>query len=144
DHYVVEQDLDLAAWDDYVGQGHLDAVKNGFAHDLTRGFKQRNFWVMETQPGSVNWAEINNALDKGEVRAMAWHDVGHGADTVSYWQWRSAVNGQEQYHGVIVGPDGTPVPLYDEIAQIGRGVAKAGPVLAGASGDSARARVASC
>ena len=56
DHYVVEKDLDLASWDDYVGQGHLDPAKNGFAHDLTRGFKGKNFWVMETQPGSVNWA----------------------------------------------------------------------------------------
>jgi beta-galactosidase len=64
DHYVVEKDLDLAAWDDYVGQGHLDPAKNGFAHDLTRGFKGKNFWVMETQPGSVNWAPINNSLDK--------------------------------------------------------------------------------
>jgi beta-galactosidase len=133
DHYTVEQDLDLAAWDDYVGQGHLDAVKNGFAHDLTRGFKQKNFWVMETQPGSVNWAEINNALDKGEVRAMAWHDVGHGADTVSYWQWRSALNGQEEYHGTLVGADGTPVPLYAEVAQVGKEFEKAGPVLAGTS-----------
>ena len=25
DHYTVEQDLDLAAWDDYVGQGHLES-----------------------------------------------------------------------------------------------------------------------
>ena len=66
---------------------------------------------METQPGGVNWASINNWLDKGEVRAMAWHDIGHGADTVSYWQWRSALNGQEQYHGTLVGPDGTPDPL---------------------------------
>ena len=56
DHYIVEKDLDLAAWDDYVGQGHLNPAKNGFAHDLTRGFKGKNFWVMETQPGSVNWA----------------------------------------------------------------------------------------
>ena len=71
DHYVVEQDLDLAAWDDYVGQGHLDAAKNGAAHDLTRGFKRKNFWVMETQPGWVNWAPINNSLEKGEMRAMA-------------------------------------------------------------------------
>lgn len=133
DHYTVEQDLDLAAWDDYVGQGHLDPAKNGAAHDLTRGFKRKNFWVMETQPGSVNWAAINNSLDKGEVRAMAWHDVGHGADTVSYWQWRSALNGQEQYHGTIVGPDGAPVPLYDEVAQIGREFAKASPALAGTS-----------
>ncbi len=131
DHYVVEQDLDLASWDDYVGEGHLNAVKNGFPHDLTRGFKQKNFWVMETQPGSVNWADINNSLDKGEVRAMAWHDVGHGADAVSYWQWRSALNGQEQYHGTLLGTDGTPVPLYPEVAQVGKEFQKAGPVLAG-------------
>jgi beta-galactosidase len=133
DHYTVEQDLDLAAWDDYVGEGHLDPVKNGFAHDLTRGFKQKNFWVMETQPGSVNWAGVNNALDKGEVRAMAWHAVGHGADAVSYWQWRSALNGQEEYHGTLVGADGTPVPLYAEVAQLGNDFEKAAPVLAGTS-----------
>jgi beta-galactosidase len=133
DHYTVEQDLDLAAWDDYVGEGQLDVAKNGFAHDLTRGFKQKNFWVMETQPGSVNWAPVNNALDKGEVRAMAWHDVGHGADAVSYWQWRSALNGQEEYHGTMVGSDGPPVPLYAEIAQVGKEFEKAGAALAGTS-----------
>jgi len=133
DHYVVEEDLDLAAWDDYVGQGHLDPAKNGFAHDLTRGFKNKNFWVMETQPGSVNWAPVSNFLDQGEVRAMTWHAIGHGADVVSYWQWRSALNGQEQYHGTLLGADGTPVPLYREVQQIGREFAKAGPALAGTS-----------
>ncbi|HET7749902.1 MAG TPA: beta-galactosidase trimerization domain-containing protein, partial [Terriglobales bacterium] len=71
------------------------------------------------------------SLDKGEVRAMAWHDIGHGADTVSYWQWRSALNGQEEYHGTLVGPDGAPVPLYSEVEQIGREFAQAAPVLAG-------------
>src|SRR6266568_4143884 len=133
DHYTVEQDLDLAAWDDYVGQGHLDPAGNGAAHDLTRGFKGKNFWVMETQPGFVNWAGVNNSLDKGEVRAMAWHAIGHGADTVSYLQWRSALNGQEEYHGTLVGADGTPVPLYAEIQQIGKEFQKAGPYLAGTS-----------
>ena len=131
DHYVVAQDLDLASWDDYVGTGQLDPVRNGAAHDLTRGFLRKNFWVMETQPGFVNWSADNNALNKGEVRAMAWHDVGHGADAVSYWQWRSALNGQEEYHGTLVGADGTPVPLYDEVAQLGAEFAKAGPALAG-------------
>jgi beta-galactosidase len=131
DHYTVEQDLDMAAWDDYVGEGHLDPVRNGATHDLTRGFKQKNFWVIETQPGFVNWADINNSLDKGEVRAMAWHDVAHGADAVSYWQWRGALNGQEEYHGTLVGSDGSPVPLYAEVAQIGKEFAKAGPALAG-------------
>jgi beta-galactosidase len=133
DHYTVSQDLDLASWDDYVGRGHLDPYRNGAAHDLTRGFLRKNFWVMETQPGFVNWNAVNTALDKGEVRAMAWHDIGHGADAVSYWQWRSALNGQEELHGTLLGPDGTPVPLYSEVAQLGREFAKAGAALAGTS-----------
>ncbi len=136
DHYKVAQDLDFASWDDYVGTGHLDPIRNGMAHDLTRGFLRKNFWVMETQPGFVNWSADNNALDKGEVRAMAWHDVGHGAEAVSYWQWRSALNGQEQYHGVLVGADGTPVPLYPEVAELGAEFAKVGPVLAGTTVES--------
>ena len=133
DHYTVAQDLDLASWDDYVGEGHLNPVYNGATHDLMRGLLRKNFWVMETQPGFVNWAKDNNSLDKGEVRAMAWHDIGHGADAVSYWQWRSDLNGQEEYHGTLLGADGTPVPLYAEVAQLGAEFAKAGPALAGTS-----------
>lgn len=133
DHYTVSQDLDLASWDDYVGNGHLDPIKNGSTHDLTRGFLRKNFWVMETQPGFVNWHAVNNALDKGEVRAMAWHAIGHGSDAVSYWQWRSALNGQEEYHGTLIGADGTPVPLYAEVAQIGKEFALAAPALEGTS-----------
>ncbi len=136
DHYTVSQDLDFASWDDYVGTGQLDLVKNGAAHDLTRGFLNKNFWVMETQPGFVNWQKNNNILDKGEVRAMAWHDVGHGAEAVEYWQWRSALNGQEQMHGTLVGADGTPVPLYAEVQQIGAEFAKAAPLMAGTTVES--------
>ncbi len=136
DHYQLSQELDLASWDNYIGRGHLDPLRNGIVHDLTRGFKRKNFWVMETQPGFVNWSPVNNALDRGEVRQMAWHAVGHGADTVSYWQWRSALSGQEQYHGTLVGADGTPVPLYDEVAQLGKEFEKAGDALAGTSPQS--------
>jgi beta-galactosidase len=131
DHYRVTEDLSLASWDPYVGEGHLDVARNGFMNDFIRGLKRQDFWVMETQPGYVNWAPVNTSLDKGEVRAMAWQDVGHGADAVLYWQWRSALNGQEQYHGALVGPDGEPLPLYAEAAQLGREFAKASPALAG-------------
>ena len=124
DHYVITEPLTFASWDDYVGSGHLDADFNGLSHDLTRGFKRENFWVMETQPGAVNWAGVNNFLNRGEVRAMAWQAVAHGADEVGYWQWRSALNGQEQYHGTLVGADGTPVPVYKEVSQLGREFSK--------------------
>jgi beta-galactosidase len=88
---------------------------------------------MEMQPGSVNWAPVSNILDRGETRRMAWQAIGHGADCVAYWQWRSALGGQEQYHGTIVGPDGEPVPLYEEIRQVGREFARASEALEGTS-----------
>jgi beta-galactosidase len=131
DHYTVAQDLDFTSWDDYVGSGHLNPVYNGATHDLTRGFLRKNFWVMETQPGMVNWSDDNTMLNKGEVRAMAWNAIGHGSEAVEYWQWRSDLNGQEQYHGTLIGADGTPVPLYTEVQQIGADFDKAGPALAG-------------
>ena len=117
DHFTVAHALTFASWDDYVGTGHLDPDINGMSHDAMRGLKRENFWVIETQPGFVNWTGLNNSLNKGEVRAMAWHDIGHGADEVSYWQWRSALNGQEEMHGTLVGPDGQPEPVLSEVTQ---------------------------
>ncbi|WP_240499982.1 beta-galactosidase [Sphingomonas montana] len=131
DRYAINRDLDLASWDNYVGTGHLEPYRNGATHDLARGWKRRNFWVMEAQPGFVNWAGVSNMLDRGESRAMAWHMVGHGADALLYWQWRSAPNGQEQYHGALVGADGEPIPFYTEAQEIGRDFAKASAALAG-------------
>jgi beta-galactosidase len=94
-------------------------MRNAFLNDFVRGWKRENFWVMETQPGFVNWAPVNTTLDRGETSALAWQAVGHGADAVLFWQWRSALNGQEQYHGAVVGPDGTPLPLYVEVKKLG-------------------------
>jgi len=130
DHYAINEDLDLASWDDYVGQGHLNVTRNAFMNDFVRGWKRKNFWVMETQPGTVNWAPVNNSLDPGETRAMAWQAIGHGADAILYWQWRDALNGQEQYHGAIVGPDGEPNPIYPEIKQLGEDLQKTSAALA--------------
>ncbi|HVI98388.1 MAG TPA: beta-galactosidase [Sphingomonas sp.] len=131
DRYAINRDLDFASWDDYVGMGHLEPYRNGATHDLVRGWKRKNFWVMETQPGFVNWAPVSNILYPGETRAMAWQAVGHGADAILYWQWRNALNGQETMHGSILGPDGKPLPIYSEVTEIGRDFAKASPALVG-------------
>ena len=143
DEYVVHSVLDIAAWDDYISTDHYDAADNGARHDLTRGFKQKNFWVMETEPAFVNWRPTNTPLEKGQVRDMAWQAIGHGSDAVEYWQWRSAPNGQEEYHGVLLGIDGKPVPVYDEVKQVGAEFEKAGPALAGTSPHSSVAIIQS-
>jgi Beta-galactosidase len=133
DHYILHHNLDIAAWDDYFPSGQLDPVLNAAEQDLVRGYKQRNFWLMETQPAFVNWGPINAPLAPGVVREMAWQAVGHGADAVLYWQWRSALNGQEQYHGTLLGADGLPVPVYREVQKIGSEFALASNALAGTS-----------
>jgi beta-galactosidase len=114
DHYELAEPLDMVSWDWYVGTGHHDYLRTGAIHDLTRGFKRQNFWLIETQPGNVNWSGINNSLNQGEARAMAWHAVAHGADAILYWQWRSALGGQEQYHGTLVDQSGQPRPFYEK------------------------------
>ncbi|MDT8305682.1 MAG: beta-galactosidase, partial [Anaerolineae bacterium] len=133
DHYQLAEPLDLVSWDWYIGTGHHDYLRTGAIHDLTRGFKRQNFWLIETQPGNVNWSGINNSLNKGEARAMAWHAIAHGADAILYWQWRSALGGQEQYHGTLVDQSGQPRPFYDEARQIGADLAAVGELLAGSS-----------
>lgn len=131
DYYALSENLDLASWDWYVGTGHHDYLDSGAGHALARGFKRQNFWVMETQPGSVNWSAVNNALNKGEARTMAWHAVAHGADGLLYWQWRSALGGQEQYHGTLIDQTGMPRPFYEEIRQLGSEIKRVSKLIAG-------------
>jgi beta-galactosidase len=133
DHYKLAEDLEIASWDWYVDIGHHDYLRSGAAHDLVRGYKRRSFWLMETQPGRVNWKSINVGLNRGEMRAMAWHAIGHGADAVLYWQWRSALNGQEQYHGALIDQSGQPLPIYEEVQQLGRDLENAAPILVGST-----------
>lgn len=139
DHYTVAQDLDIVGWDNPQVEGRFDPVRNGAAHDLMRGLKGANYWVMETTAGPRGGGNASVMLDKGAMRAAMWHDIGHGADLISYWQWRDALNGGEQNHGAIVDVDGEPDPIYAEIAQVGREFEKAGPVL---KGTTVEARVA--
>ncbi|MES2202430.1 MAG: beta-galactosidase [candidate division FCPU426 bacterium] len=131
DHYGVTADLDLASWDSYWAAGTPDPAVEGLVHDLTRGFKRKNFWLMETQPNTVNWAEINTMLEPGRLRLRNLQAVAHGADAILYWQWRNALGGQEQLHGSVIGHDGKPRPAYTEIMRLGKDLEAAGEALSG-------------
>jgi beta-galactosidase len=131
DHYELNRDLDISSWDYYIPSGHHDPIRSGATHDLTRGFKRQGYWLMETQPGSVNWSEINSVPNKGELRAVAWQAIAHGARAILYWQWRSARGGQEQYHGTLVDQSGMPRPFYTEAARFGTEINRLGTLLDG-------------
>ena len=131
DHFALHQGLDIAAWDNYIQDAEPDWIANGADHDLVRGYKQKNFWLMETQAGRIDWVPVNRAMRPGQVREMGWQAVQHGADAILYWEFRPARNGQETNYGTLLAPDGTPAPIYAEIAGLGGELAKAAPLLAG-------------
>lgn len=139
DHYTIGHDLDIIGWDNPQVWGSFEPVRNGAAHDLMRGLKGENYWVMETTAGPRGGENASVILDKGAMRAAMWHDIGHGANLISYWQWRDALNGGEQNHGGIVDVDGEPDPVYAEVAQVGSEFEKSGGAI---KGTSVEARVA--
>lgn len=122
DHYDVARDLDVVSWDSYP-LGFTDEARGGttdaeklrwlrtghpdipsFHHDLYRGMTGR-WWVMEQQPGPVNWAHWNPSPLPGMVRLWTWQAFAHGAEVVSYFRWRQCPFGQEQMHAGLNRPD---------------------------------------
>ncbi len=122
DHHAVSRDLDIASWDSYpigftmdraglsadeqrrwLRTGHPDIP--AFHHDLYRGMCGGRWWVMEQQPGPVNWAPWNPAPEDGMVRLWTWQAFAHGAEVVSYFRWRQAPFAQEQMHAGLNRPD---------------------------------------
>src|SRR5690606_19025104 len=89
-----------------------------FFHDLYRGCGRGRWWVMEQQPGPVNWAPHNPAPAPGAVRLWTWEAFAAGAEVVSYFRWRQAPFAQEQMHEALLLPDGTANEALGVAAQV--------------------------
>jgi beta-galactosidase len=148
DHHAVAADLDVASWDSYplgfleqywfsedekhryARQGHPDIA--AFHHDLYRGLNANGrWWVMEQQPGPVNWARHNPAPLPGMVRLWTLEAMAHGSELVSYFRWRQVPFAQEQMHSGLLRPDRSDDVAVGEVRQAGAEVA----ALAGHGGD---------
>jgi beta-galactosidase len=135
DHFKVGADLDIASWDSYplgflsdrlaVSAEHKRAhVRQGdpdmqaFHHDLYRAVGRGRWWIMEQQPGPVNWAPWNADPLPGMARLWAWEAFAHGAEAVCYFRWRQAPFAQEQMHAGLLRPDSVAAPAHAEAAQV--------------------------
>lgn len=135
DHFATGADLDIASWDAYplgflsdrapsTDENRLRFVRQGepdyqaFHHDLYRAVGRGRWWIMEQQPGPVNWAPCNPDPLPGMARLWAWEAFAHGAEAVCYFRWRQAPFAQEQMHAGLLRPDSQPAPAHDEAAQV--------------------------
>ena len=144
DHFAVARDLDVAGWDSYplgfteqfwfsepekrafMRQGHPDIA--AFHHDLYRGCGRGRMWVLEQQPGPVNWAAFNPAPLPGMVRLWTWEAIAHGAELVSYFRWRQVPFAQEQMHAALNLPNNQPDVASLEVKQVTEEIAKLTPL----------------
>jgi beta-galactosidase len=154
DHWPLGENLDFVSWDSYpLGfteqfpfshdehvrwalTAHPDIAP--FNHDVYRGVGKGRFWVMEQQPGPVNWAPWNPIPKPGMVRLWTWEAFAHGAEVVSYFRWRQAPFAQEQMHA------GLNLPGLQELSVGGHEASQVGEELKalGAIPASGRAQVA--
>ena len=135
DHYDVGADLDISSWDSYplgflldrVGASANDKVHflrqgdpdfQAFHHDLYRSTSMGRWWVMEQQPGPVNWAPWNPAPLPGMPRLWTLEAFAHGAETVCYFRWRQAPFAQEQMHAGLLQTDSKAAPALDDVTQV--------------------------
>ncbi len=143
DHWKLAENLDLASWDSYpIGfvekfpfseaernrwaeTSHPDIAP--FHHDLYRGVGKGRFWIMEQQPGPVNWAPWNPVPKPGMVRLWTWEGLAHGAEVVSYFRWRQADFAQEQMHAGLNLPKSHELSVGGLEAEVaGREIAEIG------------------
>lgn len=134
DHYRVGKDLDAAAWDSYpLGflersrRSEADKLRHmrtgdpdfqSFHHDLYRSCGRGRFWIMEQQPGAVNWGEWNPAPADGAVRLWSHEAFAAGAEVVSYFRWRQAPFAQEQMHEGLLLPNSAPNAAFEEVRRV--------------------------
>lgn len=139
DHYKVSEALDAASWDSYplgflerdtgddafkqryLRVGHPDL--QAFHHDLYRACGRGRWWVMEQQPGPVNWAPWNPSPAPGAVRLWAYEAFAAGAEVVSYFRWRQAPFAQEQMHEALLLPNSEPNEAFHVVSDVAKELA---------------------
>lgn len=123
-YYDLARDLDFVGFDNYL-HGMSGPMEAAFNLDLMRGMKGgRPFWIMEQQPGPVNWTLFNPPVPPGQVRAWTHQTLAHGAEAVLYFRERAVNIGQEQYHAGVLKHDGTPDRCWHESKAVSEDLAK--------------------
>lgn len=99
--------LDVAAYDNYPPirppEDPEELYSNGFALDFVRGFKRKNYWILEQLAGPGGcWNPFCPTTEPGQLAGYALQAVAHGADLLAFFRWRSALSGAEMMgHGLL-------------------------------------------
>ncbi|MBM7563434.1 beta-galactosidase [Paenibacillus sacheonensis] len=134
DGYDLSEELDIVSWDNYPNLMFTRDVNPAVAamsHDMTRGLKERNFWVMEHQSGQPGGNVMFPTPKPQELRRWTYQSIAHGADGILYFRWRGCLFGAEQFWHAILQHDGKPGRKYAETKAVGEELKRVSRLLEG-------------
>jgi beta-galactosidase len=119
DYHALAQPLDAIAWDNYPlldreGRWSTPAL----AADTMRGLKDAPVWVLEQQVGPLGW-EVVRTPRRGQMRLLSYQAIGHGAELLVYFRWRTARFGTEQHWHGVLDADGRQGRRFQELTELG-------------------------
>lgn len=141
-HQLTEEALDFISYDSYPnfstifadsGPEPLLDRKWSWNRSVARSISP-NFCVMEQQSGPGGWVNriAQPSPKPGQMRLWTYQSIGHGADMLLYFRWRTATFGTEIYWHGILNYDNRPNRRLKEVAEIGQELKTLGPLLVGA------------
>ncbi|MBZ0309426.1 MAG: beta-galactosidase, partial [Anaerolineae bacterium] len=117
DYWKLAADLDIVSYDNYP-HGVRGAAETAMNLDLMRSLKRKPFWIMEQQPGRVNWHPYNPPVPPGQVKSWSHQNIAHGAEAVVYFRFRAGRFGQEQYHAGLLKWDASRDQCFFEAQEV--------------------------
>ena len=125
DFYRLFECLDFASFDNYppiiIPEEGRKTSSNAFELDMIRGFKQKNFWIMEQLSGATgSWTYMSPTPRPGQIKGYAMQAMAHGADTVMFFCWRTANKGAEMFWHGLIDHSNVPSRRFTEFADLCR------------------------
>lgn len=98
--------MDIVSWDSYHEWNKGDDYKTAkyaiLNHDLMRGFKQENFFMMESTPNTANWRYASKSKRPGVNEITSILALACGSQSVGYFQMRRSRNHAEMFHSAVL------------------------------------------
>lgn len=117
--------VDVLADDHYTDPADpATRLTASLTHSYLRTLGRGRSWVlMEQAAGAVNWREHNVPKTAAQNRLDSWRAHAHGADAISYFQFRQAASGPEAFHSAVVPHAGPDTERFRATAELGEELA---------------------
>lgn len=111
---------DIIAYDNYP-RTNTTWDQIAFFSDMMRSLKDgQPYMLIESTPNQTNWQSYNPIKRPGEMRAISYQSIAHGADTVQFFQLKQSLGAGEKFHGAVIPhSQRTDTRMFREITQLG-------------------------